>query len=271
MVQVQRINNSKYFDEVIPNLKKANYIITQNINLAEKDPFEKIIPYIDKKTKVIFIDSLYSSFYNPELIKTNIIPVFKTGILHDINILKAYIEKVSLSDFLNSDPFYNIYFYDAKKYNLLIKNTIDELKSREKLLKTKIDNNNFKHINILPYILDNYKNNSIALWADFNHPKLPVYKYLIQNIAEEMSMPFDDQLFEKQFNVQTFQNINRPSYASTINYFNILYNEKNTLYNLGKSYINKTREEYVKDVYDFYSLISDEKMLIVYKQIKKQT
>lgn len=262
MEQVQKINDIGYYDEIIPNLKSADHIIMQNISLKEKDPFLKIIPFINENTKVIFIDSLYNISYHPELIKTTIIPTFKFGLLHDINILKACYNNFSIKEFIRNDPYYNVDFYSSQKYIELQESTLEELTLRESQLKNKISkctHNNIKYINIIPYILSSYEATGKSHWADFNHPKLIVYKWLVKQIANEIELYFPDNIFDSIFNDQTFLNINYPLYYSTIDKLNI-YCDINDKYSLGKHYMAKDREEYVIDAFRFYNSLNKVKI-----------
>lgn len=269
MTQVQEIDNLEYFTKIIPNIKNADFIITQNINNTDKDPFIKIIPYAKITCKIIFIDSLYASFYHPELVSISKIPKLRFGWLHDINIIKAFLDNISLKEFLKNDPFYNENFYNENFYNIKFEETIFELKKREKLLYTKINTiNNIKHISIVPYLVDNYKNNDKVLFGDLNHPKLAIFKYLIKSIIEEMGFVFDSTLFDLKLEGKLLIKINRPVYASTARHLN-LTNEINNLYSLGKLYLNIDRKEYARDAYKHYASMDDQILLNAYKKTIK--
>lgn len=274
LTQVQNIKDGEgYFKQIDTVLKNADIIITQNINAPSKDPFLKIFPK-NEHAMVIFIDSLFVSYFHPELIKTNMIPEFKVGWLHDINIINAIVEKRSLQYFLNNDPFYDENFYSNDVYEREYLKTIEEFKKRtNKLSKRILQLNRQKkplHISILPYIKSTFKQEyTIPLWGDHNHPNLPVFEYLMQELISLLELPDREKLFKSSFDVDSFQYIKRPIYKSTVKYLNIKNRSKNNYYNLGHDYQNIIREKFVKDIWSFYLRLDKSKLEIILKEAKK--
>ena len=264
---IHKITDVTYFDTIQTTLVQADFIILQNNKEHKKDPFIRIFPFLKKEAKVIFIPSLYNSTYSPELIKINTIPPLKFGVLHDINILKAYLDEIPLKDFLISDPFYKDDFYDNGVFSRLLDESLKNLKEKESILKKKIGNENYDHIGIIPYLLDSYSHNSQILWADFNHPKLPVYHYLIKKIIHILALPFKNKLFDEVFNPVDFLPINRPSYLSTLNFFHSTVQDWEQLYRLGNNYREKKRSTYVDDAYTHYDTFDGEQIESVKKKL----
>ena len=264
---VHRITDETYFDTIKTTLVQADFIILQNNKENKKDPFIRIFSFLKKEAKVIFIPSLYNSTYSPELIKINTIPPLKFGVLHDINILKAYLDEIPLKDFLISDPFYKDDFYDNEVFSRLLDESVKNLKEQELVVKKKIGNEKYDYIEIIPYILDSYNHNPQILWTDFNHPKLPVYHYLIKKIIQILGLSFKDKLFNEAFTPIYFLPVNRPSYLSTLNFFHSTVQEWEQLYRLGNNYREKKRSTYVEDAYTHYDTFNGEQIESVKKKL----
>ncbi len=261
-----KINNLSYFKTIVPELQEADCIITQNIR-GEKSPFRALFPFMNNNIKVIIIDSLYSTIFHPELVTINSIPSLIMGKLHDRNIIKAYIEDIMLDDFLDSDPFDRKDFYKNDIYEKGIKETIHELTIRQRNFKKEILAYPFKHIDIIPFILNNNNNNNnnyYASWGDHNHPGNIVFKYLLKEILEAINFRDYIQIVDENPEIVFPFSIYRPVYKSTVRYFNLLDNEESKLYTLGRFYKNKSREDYIKESYRHYDTVNKSKLLTVY-------
>lgn len=264
MTQVQKIKDTSYFRQVSPTLKDADFIILQNIQLPDKDPFVHVLQSIPPHAKIIFIDSLYVTFYHPELIKLSNIASFKMGMLHDANVLKAFIQNIPLEKFFNIDPFYESSFYDHKIYHKKYSESLAELEKRQNILFSKkaalnIENKSF-HIDIAPFIKERFIKSKTISWADHNHPRLDVFKFIITNLLKIMNLPDRIDLIDKTYNLYNFQNIHRPPYASTVEFFNLKSNNKEMLYSLGSAYKGVSREKYVHNAYEHYKTLNKDNL-----------
>lgn len=259
--QVQHVENNNYFKSVRDVISEADFIITQNIS-GDKDPFVHIIPYIKPSAKVSIIDSLFCSFYHPELMMSHKIPSFKIGKLHDINVLSAFLRGMTADDFLKEDFFNKPGLYSSVIYEYIKNDSYTNLLSRqarlfEKIEVTKFNNRNIdlRHvgINSLFYNISNYKR---ELWGDLNHPHNEVYRFLTERILGSLDIEFNAELFDSEYN--QYKNdllIKYPIYYSTAKAFNFSTDRMHRTYDLGFDYTNKTRVDYVVDIFDHYSNI----------------
>ena len=240
--QVQNINDAtSYFVEWQPVMCRVDILILQNVTQEDKDPFKKILPYISKNARVVFIDSLYNKSYAPELVITGIIPVGggRAGKSHDINILSAFRNQVPLKEFMLNDPFYEDDFYPSSLYLSLFTQTINEFESRKELLKEKIAQQNFEHISMIPYLSSVSPQKDGVPWGDFNHPKPSIYKHILNTLVDmDILKPFSQHRFDEVFNASTWRAMNYPSYQSTKKHFKIQEPQSDNLYKLGGDFFN---------------------------------
>ncbi|WP_428738518.1 WcbI family polysaccharide biosynthesis putative acetyltransferase [Sulfurimonas sp.] len=265
LTQVQRIDKLDYFEEIIPYIEEADYIITQNILDVEKTPFKRIIPYMKKDAQVIFFDSLYNIMYHPELITTNEIQGLLMGKVHDINIIQAFTNHISLKDFLKNDPFERSSFYSKDIYKKMFETSVNQLQNRQKKLFQKIDEQTaikISHIDIVPFIKNIYESTQgVYHWGDQNHPRLPVFIYLVEELMKMMNLQCSDAI-EKQFNIETFSGIHRPLYKSAIETFDIM--DANRMYIFGQEKFS--RKEYVEFAYESYANEDKTKLKLLLEQ-----
>ncbi len=269
--EVQEISSPDYFAHNERFISEADILITQNISNHNDDPFIHILPKLKPKSRVIVFDSLFFAGYHPELFNTHEIPKFTLGKLHDINVLGAYIEGAKTDEFLSNDPFNDQNLFPKEFFKKLHLISFSELLERQtKLFKKKEifefmnPSISITHISINNLIKNLFKF-ECEIWGDFNHPRNEVYKYLTSKLLEELNIQFDEEKFDANFNRKLRDGILKfPLYLTAINHHSFNKSKTSRTYDLGNSYLNKTREEYVQDIFKHYASCEKNKLISVF-------
>jgi hypothetical protein len=259
--QVQYIESSDYFKKpwIHEQITTADILVMQLHSGVELNPFVQIVPFLKKESHVIVVDSLYCTQFHPDLILSHKIPSFREGPFHDFNVIKSVVDDISLSSFLENDPFYDANFYSDEVIERGCKTTIDELTSRLNLRHDLIEDNQklrqdlkISSISLVDF-LKNKNNIKTTLWGDLSHPFNPVYKYITSNICKKIDVEFDETEFDKNFDkLNNELTLTRPVYSSVIRYFNFDVNSECRTYRIDEDYTKVSRTQYVRDVYEFY-------------------
>lgn len=260
--QVQNIKSSEYFNRswVRQHITTADIAIIQTVSSPHTNPFIHIVPFLKNNAHVIIMDSLYCKSFHPDCVSTSRIPSFKICCIHDVNILSAYVNGISVSKFIANDPFNISDFYDKNHLENNHKDTIRNLESRRdatKALVEKYKSNQHQikfSVSGISDFLNNKSNIKTCMWGDFNHPLNCVYKYNTSKLCNLINVEFDELVFDENFNsVNNEQIIIRPPCKSVIRYFGFDNETENRNYSFTNDYFGVSREQYIHDVYDFYA------------------
>lgn len=260
--QVQNIESSEYFNRswVKQHITSADIAIIQTVAPPHIDPFIHIVPFLKNNAHVIIMDSLYCKSFHPDCVSTSVIPSFKINYIHDVNVLSAYVNDISVSKFIANDPFNIADFYDKNHLENNHTDTIRNLESRRDATKDLVEKykSNQHQIKFSVSGISDFLNNKSSIktcmWGDFNHPLNCVYKYNTSKLCNLINVEFDESVFDKNFNsVTNEQVIVRPPCKSVIKYFGFDDKTENRNYSFGSGYSGISREQYINDMYDFYA------------------
>jgi len=172
----------KYEEQYIPFFDEADFIVTQQI--ADNYPCEFVRTNLLKSkysNKIITIINLYYSGYNPDLmyIRDTSQGTLKSplGEYHNKTIYEAWKAGKSVKDALS---LYNDYDYNKNKYTNIARNSLLELKNREKN----------SDISITDFIEEEQKHQ--RLFFVFNHPSLSLLIEMVRKILTIMEIRISD-------------------------------------------------------------------------------
>ena len=158
--------------------------VGQNFKNGSEFSSDNILTYLKKDCKKILISSLFFNVYFPDfheiIIKDRgVLTTPLMGSFHDLNILNAYVNNISSSEFANI--YTNKNYYDKKYCQKLLLDSYKSLQERE--------NKNNVDIRISDFIHENL--NKQKLFNCSNHPKPPVIQYVIDNILHQLDLHFE--------------------------------------------------------------------------------
>jgi len=260
-VQELTHNDIKELSENI--LPKLDLLIYQPVskNYKGSDIFssESIIKRIPRNSIRISFQSLYFNGYYPELMtlkdennKNISINFYKNGkhlnfLVHDINILKFFLEKKAekiIKKTLRDDN-----FYSAKFLNKILRLTLKDLEDRE--------NSNKVDIRVANHIKNNFR--EYRLFHQFNHPTHYILEYICKAILEKISIipdiPGEIDPLKKA--------ISFPVYPSVYRKLKLKFENPRNYIIRGESF---ELSEIIKQYITFYSSFSNSELRKIYKK-----